>query len=225
MNSLSTWYKSRQCEITVNYKPGQKYRSVNQNHLSAVGLAIRCPPFIGFCLTVLNGLLLNQLVSAHMVDYFEFITERECLFLSSIIISTCSLLSYFSSAFLWNCCWHIRRWRGTRLLWSLWQTLAKNHFPISSHRLAPPNLSWIVLATCLTCLMYTQCLPTHHSKVNYPPTLSSGMISFVFSKGDTVFTWFEMYSRCSFPRSHFQPPSLALLFVGLNVYFTKIRIH
>ena len=70
MNSLSTWYKSGQCEITVNYKPSQKYHSVNQNHLSAVSLAIHCPPFIGFCLPVLNGLLLSHLVSAHMVDYF-----------------------------------------------------------------------------------------------------------------------------------------------------------
>ena len=206
----------------MNYKPSQKYCSVNQNHLSAVSLAICCPPFIGFCLLVLNGLLLSQSVSAHMVDYFEFITEHECLFLLSIIISTCSLLSYFSSVFLWNCCWHIRCWRGTRLLWSLWQTLAKNYFPIGSHRLAPPDLSWIVLATCLTCLMHTWCLLTHHSKVNYPPALSSGASSrkeILYPHG------FEMYSCCSFPWSHFQPPSLALLFVGLNVYFTKIHIH
>ena len=208
MNSLSTWYKSGQCEITVNYKPSQKYRSVNQNHLSAVSLAIRCPPFISFCLPVLNGLLLvNWWVHIWLIT-LQFITERECLFLLSIIILTCSLLSYFSSAFLWNCCWHIRRWRGTRLLWSLWQTLAKNYFPIGSHRLAPPNLSWIVLATRLACL----CTPDAYRHITarlitHPPSRQAWYHS--CSRKEILYSHgFEMYSQCSFPGATSSLPAL-----------------
>ena len=173
MNSLSTWYKSGQCEITCpvkNIAQSTKITSPLSVLLSTAPLLL-----VSVCQYSTACLWVNWWVCIWSIT-LQFITECECPFLSSIIISTCSLLSYFSSAFLWNCCWHIRHWRGTRLLWSLWQTLAKNYFPIGSHRLAPPNLSWIILATCLTCLMHTRCLPTHHGKVSYPPALLSGTI-------------------------------------------------
>ena len=159
-----------------------------------------------------------------------FIAERECLFLSSIIISTCSLLSYFSSPFIWDCCWHIRRWRGTRLLWSLWQTLAKNYFPIGSLRLALPDLSRNVLVTRLTRLMHTRCLPTHHGKVDFPPALSSSAISFVFCPRKEIHNpWcIRMVSKCnSDVPSPVATSSLPALLCHLSayMYISQNSIH
>ena len=97
----------------------------------------------GAILPVISGLFLSQLVSAHIIKYFDLLAERECLSFSLIIILTGCLLSDFWSPVLEDCCRHVRRarWRGTghwcRYVWIfiLFYLIAPDPFP---HLQPPP---------------------------------------------------------------------------------------
>jgi len=109
---------------------------------------LRDPALVTILLPVIGGLFLSQLVSVHIIKYFDLLAERECLSFSLIIILTGCLLSDFWSPVLEDCCRHVRRarWRGTghwcRYVWIfiLFYLIAPDPFP----HLQPPQPFFVI---------------------------------------------------------------------------------